>query len=124
MLAWYAAVLKASRPLGFHHDEAIQAGPNAQSELSQSALVKFMHDITTPCFPLAADPNQTYALGLFSFHLPTEEFNTVTNTQNIKTSYKLGMKSAPIRAVGHTGDLGSFLAVYWTFPKTESAVVC
>ena len=82
-----------------------------------------MRDITTPRFPLAADPNQTYALGLYLFHLPTEEFNTVTNAQNIRTPYELGINSNPTRAVGHTGDLGSFLAVYWTFPETESAVV-
>lgn len=93
--------------------------------LVKDSILKALQTATQPHFPLAKDPRQAYGLGLFSFHLPTREINMVTNGHGpeIMNSYTLGADSPPMVVVGHTGDLGSFTNVYWTFTKTESAVI-
>jgi hypothetical protein len=49
--------------------------------------------------------------------------NMVTNTDVIKTHYEIGAHSPKRAVVGHTGELGSFLSAYWTFPEDDSAVI-
>ncbi|GES63323.1 hypothetical protein ATEIFO6365_0007001000 [Aspergillus terreus] len=86
-------------------------------------LARAMKAAQTPYFPLASDPKQAYAMGLFTFQLPTTEMDLVTNTDVITTSYRLGAESPLMKVVGHTGELGGFLSAYWTFPEEDSAVV-
>ena len=94
-------------------------------DLAKDSILKSLQMATQPHFPLAKDPRQAYGLGLFSFHLPTREINMVANghAPGIMNSYTLGADSPPTVVVGHTGDLGSFTSAYWTFPRTESAVI-
>ena len=35
----------------------------------------------------------------------------------------MGVHSSPMLVVGHTGGLGSFINVHWTFPKTKSIII-
>lgn len=86
-------------------------------------LTRALRAAQTPYFPLSSDPKQAYAMGLFTFQLPTTEMNLVTNTDVITTSYRLGAESPLMKVVGHTGELGGFLSAYWTFPEEDSAVV-
>lgn len=97
------------------------------SQVRQSAvpreLSKAMQTIQSPHFPLGADAKQQYAMGLYSYQLPTPKMNTVTNDDTNTVSYVLGQKSQKRAMVGHTGDYGGFLAVYWTFPDDDAAIV-
>ncbi|KAI9846970.1 MAG: hypothetical protein M1837_003326 [Sclerophora amabilis] len=86
-------------------------------------LVSSMATVQKAHCPLANDPKQAYALGLFTFRLPTQEVNVVTNSDVITTPYKIGADSPGRTVIGHTGELGGFLSAYWTFPEDDSAVV-
>jgi CubicO group peptidase (beta-lactamase class C family) len=117
--SWLSGCFKSRQPRPPHPlDEKV---PN-QSTLPQS-LVHALRAAQTPHFPLATDPNQAYALGLFTFQLPTTGMNLVTNTDVITTPYRIGATSPPLTVVGHTGELGGFLSAYWTLPEEDSAVV-
>ncbi|KAI8711523.1 hypothetical protein NCS52_01416100 [Fusarium sp. LHS14.1] len=76
-----------------------------------------------PHFRLDGDKKQQYALGLFNLNLPTPEMNTVTNPDVNSQEYSIGKYSKERVAIGHTGELGGFLSVYWTFPKDDCAIV-
>ncbi|KAJ3533043.1 hypothetical protein NM208_g8159 [Fusarium decemcellulare] len=100
MLTWADALMKARR----------------------ASLREALAEIQEPYFPLADDPNQQYAMGLYSLHLPTPEINAVTNIY-ANPSYILGQDSRPRAVIGHPGEYGGFLSVYWTFPEDETAIV-
>ncbi|KAL4772505.1 hypothetical protein BDW60DRAFT_207128 [Aspergillus nidulans var. acristatus] len=110
-------LLLAIRTPSPHHEKV----PN-QSTLLQP-LLRALKAAHTPHFPLATDPKQAYALGLFTFQLLTTEMNVVTNTDVIITPYRIGAHSPSMTVVGHTGELGGFLSAYWTFHDEDSAVV-
>jgi hypothetical protein len=117
--SWLSACFKPRQPCSPrpHHEKV----PN-QSTLLQP-LLRALKAAQTPLFPLATDPKQAYALGLFTFQLPTTEMNVVTNTDVIITPYRIGAHSPSMTVVGHTGELGGFLSAYWTFHDEGSAVV-
>lgn len=124
--AWLASCLKPRQPrtslsLEYQNQMIDEKLPN-HCALPQH-LVHALKAAQTPHFPLATDPRQAYALGLFTFQLPTTEMNVVTNTDVITTPYCIGERSPPMAVVGHTGELGGFLSAYWTFPEEDSAVV-
>lgn len=134
MFIWYKTIIEASKmpvPIegeGFEAMSLRTGAPAAQGSpetLKKSSVHTALQTAIRPQIPLAADPSQTYGLGLFSFQLPTYEINTVTNTDAFKTmkSYVMGAESTPRKVIGHTGDLGSYTSAHWTFPETESAVI-
>ena len=133
MITWCKVLIKAMRmqPSINDNSEAVRSLSVASiaielsPSLTKNNILKALRTATQPHFPLAKDARQAYGLGLFSFHLPTCEINTVTNghAPEIMESYTLGADSSPMVVVGHTGDLGSFTNAYWTFPKTESAII-
>ena len=133
MIIWCKVLIPAIRTEPSTNDNskaACQSSvPSVTIESSQDSatesILKALRTITQPHFPLAKDPRQAYSLGLFSFHLPTPEINTVTNghAPEIMNSYTLGADSPSMLVVSHTGDLGSFTNAYWTFPETESAII-
>lgn len=86
-------------------------------------LYKALWTIQQPGFPLSKEKEQTYGLGLFVLNLPTPQISTVTNANLSPPGLIVGQNSAPRRAIGHTGALGSFVSAYWTFPDSRSAVV-
>ncbi|KAF9773379.1 hypothetical protein IL306_008834 [Fusarium sp. DS 682] len=129
MLTWTEALIKV------HKDSYprssfvswLSSWFTGRKDRSSISLGSDLHDalatIQEPYFPLAKDDNQKYAMGLYSFHLPTPEINTVTNQDVISTPYTLGQHSKARRVIGHTGEYGGFLSVYWTFPDEEAAIV-
>ena len=127
MLTWCQTLIAASQIAApIEEDDFEVVSPTVletPEKLEMHNLMKAMRIIQQPRMPLASDPLQSYALGLFRFQLPTHEINSVTNAPEVTKSYVLGASSAPRAVVGHTGDLGSFTNVYWTFPETQSAVV-
>ena len=133
MITWCKVLIQAMRTQPSIGDTSEAAGPpNVASiaiepshGLAKDSVLKALRTATQPQFPLAKDSRQAYGLGLFSFHLPTCEINTVTNyhAPEMMKGYTLGADSSPMVVVGHTGELGSFTSAYWTSPKTESAVI-
>ena len=130
MITWCKVLIQAMRAEPSMNDNFEEAGPpsvaiESSLGLTRDSVLKALRTAAQPQSPLAKDPRQAYGLGLFSFHLPTCEINTVTNghAPEIMDSYTLGADSPPMVVVGHTGDLGSFTNAYWTFPETASAVI-
>jgi CubicO group peptidase (beta-lactamase class C family) len=127
MLIWCKTLIFASKIPAHTKEEAIEVVPAVLFEstepLSRHNLLKAMRAIQQPQIRLSLDPSQSYALGLYSFRLPTKEINAVTNAPDVIGSYNLGAESAPRAVIGHNSDLGGFTSAYWTFPETESAVV-
>jgi CubicO group peptidase (beta-lactamase class C family) len=126
MLTWCQALIAASKIPTHTEEEAIEVVPALTFDSARRLrrnLFKAMRVLQQPQIPLTRDPSQSYALGLYSFHLPTKEINAVTNAPNVTNSYILGAESAPRAVIDHNGDLGSFTSAYWAFPETESAVV-
>ncbi|CEL00838.1 hypothetical protein ASPCAL00433 [Aspergillus calidoustus] len=135
MLTWAKALMNARRTSFDDHKEVSPPYSYPFSWLSaclKSRQPRPPHPLVTrprpkgrqtPHFPLATDPNQAYALSLFTFQLPTTEMNLVTNTDVITTPYRIGAASPPLTVVGHTGELGGFLSAYWTLSEEDSAVV-
>ena len=133
MITWCKVLIEAMRTEPSINDNSEAAYPPSVTSvaiesshgLTKDSILKTLRTTTQPHFPLAKDPQQTYGLGLFSFHLPTCEINTVTNghAPEIMNSYTVGADSPPMAVIGHTGDLGSLTNAYWTFPKTESAII-
>ena len=133
MITWCKVLIQAVRtqPLINNNSEAAcppsvgSVAIESSYGLAKHSILKALRTASQPQFPLAKDSRQAYGLGLFSFHLPTCEINTVTNghAPEIMKGYTLGADSSPMVVVGHTGELGSFTNAYWTFPETESAVI-
>lgn len=114
MLVWSKTLIEASK---------IPVLSGSSEKLDRRNLLKAMRSIQEPQIPIDLDPSQSYALGLYTFCLPTKEINTVTNALEVMQSYVLGADSTPEATIGPTGDLGSSTSVYWTYPDTESAVI-
>ncbi|KAM0543845.1 hypothetical protein ACHAPJ_012082 [Fusarium lateritium] len=55
--------------------------------------------------------------------MTSKKINTVTNVDVISNAYVLWHESKPRPAIGHTGEYGGLLPVYWTFPEDEAAIV-
>jgi hypothetical protein len=127
MLTWCKTIIAASNIVAHGEEEGVEVVPAVLLEpterLSRYNLLKAMRIIQQPQIPLALDQAQSYALGLYSFHLSTEEVNRVTKAPDVTNSYIVGAESAPKAVIGYTGDLGGFTSPCWTFPETESAVV-
>ena len=130
MITWCKVLIQAMRTEPSMNDDCKEACPpsvaiESSHGLTTDSVLKALRTAAQPQIPLAKDSQQAYGLGLFSFHLPTSEINTVTNghASEIMNSHTLGADSSPMVVVGHTGDLGSFTNAYWTFPETESAVI-
>ena len=133
MITWCNVLIQAMRTEASTNKDFQAARPprvaittiESSCSLTNDSILKALRTATQPHFPLAKDPRQAYGLGLFSFHLPTPEINTITNglAPEIMNGYTLGADSPPMVVVGHTGDLGSFTNAYWTFPETESAIL-
>ena len=133
MIIWCKVLIQSMRTQpSINNDTEAACPPSVASVaiepycgLPKHSVLKALRTATQPQFPLAEDSRQAYGLGLFSFHLPTREINTVTNghAPEMMNGYTLGADSSPMVVVGHTGELGSFTNAYWTFPKTESAVI-
>ena len=133
MITWCKVLIQAMRnqPSIDDNSERI-CSPGVASGMIESShgltthsVLRALRTAAQPQVPLANDSRQAYGLGLYSFHLPTREINTVTNghAPEIMHSYTLGADSSPMVVIGHTGDLGSFTNTYWAFPETESAVI-
>ena len=133
MNSWCKVFIQAMRTQpSINHDSEAARSPSDASiaiesspSLTKNHILKALRTATQPHFSLAKDARQAYGLGLFSFHVPTCEMNTVTNghAPDIMESYTLGADSSPMVVIGHTGDLGSYTNAYWTFPKPESAII-
>lgn len=127
MLKWCKILIAASECSDSSEEGGCEVVPPVSTEpsenLSKHDLLKAMRFVQQPHIALTSDPLQSYGLGLFSFHLPTTEINSVTNAPDVMKSYVLGAKSAPKAVIGHSGDLVSFTSAFWAFPETQSAVV-
>lgn len=113
MLTWAEALLDARKT---------ESSQGQRASIPQE-LSRAMRTIQLPHFPLGDDIEQQYGLGLYSYKLPTSAINTVTNGDTNTVSYVLGKDSRARAMVGHTGDYGGFLAVYWAFPDDDAAIV-
>ncbi|KAI1120576.1 beta-lactamase/transpeptidase-like protein [Nemania abortiva] len=115
MLTWAGALMLAWNA----RSPGTEGRPSPWARDLQTAMA----EIQKPYFTLANDPKQAYAMGLYTYHLPTREINTVTNGDLNTVPYVLGRESTERLMIGHTGDYGGFLSAYWTFPQDEIAVV-
>ncbi|KAF5005912.1 hypothetical protein FDECE_7670 [Fusarium decemcellulare] len=128
MLTWANALMKAPRPSATNQlpsswlSSSLASDSSSLEDNLSPKLREALAEIQKPYFPLADDPKQQYAMGLYSLHLPTPEINAVTNIY-ANPPYILGRDLRPRAAIGHPGEYGGFLSVYWTFPEDEIAIV-
>ena len=130
MIIWCKVLIQAMRAEPSINDKFEEACPPSVATesfhgVAKQSVLNAIRTATQSQFSLAKDSQQANGLGLFSSYVLTSEINTLTSghAPEIMNSYTIGAGSPPMLAVGHTGDLGSFTNAYWTFPRTESAVI-
>ena len=87
MITWCKVLIQAMRYQPSINDNSEAACPPSLASvamesshgLAKHSVLKALRTATQPQYPLAENSRQAYGRGLFSFHLPTFEINTVTN---------------------------------------------
>ena len=94
MLEWSKALIEANSLLIPTKENSSEIVPPSYPELlerrTRHDLLRALRIIQQPRFPLGSDMSQSYGLGLYTFRMPTNAINSVTNSPEVMNSYTLG----------------------------------